>query len=255
MTMISDIPSRMLPAKATSLFFASPDTVATVYTRKPKTGTCFTYAKPVFFPKRVQYSFYRSLTGSGFDVVICPMLGRTRRTTRLDVGLAIAFTGVAFVGWSVVAGISRWLMQNMMSTSAGKSDTLPYATKVIKIFFVETGIVIDFVGLAWLILTLALIYFANRQRIGISWAWMSAMLQAIVGGGGALLVSWAVYKPHIIVEKAEPGPLARLSMISLPIVITIAVVIWAVFVVKMLSERNRTIRRGPSLTDGLRTNR
>jgi hypothetical protein len=173
----------------------------------------------------------------------------------LDVGLAIAFTGVSFVGWAVVSGISRFMMQNMMLTSAAKGDALPDVTRILKVFFVETGFVIDLVGLAWLIATLVLIYLANRQRIGISWAWLSAMLQAIVGGGGALLVSWAVYAPHLITEEAEHGTLAKLSIITLPIVIAIAVAIWAVFVAKMLAERNRTIRRGPSLSDGLRSNR
>ena len=35
------------------------------------------------------------------------MLGRLRRTTRLDVGLALAFSGMAYLGWALVAGISR----------------------------------------------------------------------------------------------------------------------------------------------------
>ncbi len=182
------------------------------------------------------------------------MLGRMKRTTRLDVGLAIGFTGASFVGWAMVAGISRLMMKNMMRTSGG-GEQLPQVTRVLKIFFVETGFVIDIVGLLWMAVGLALIYFANRQRLSISWAWASAMVQTIVAGGGALLVSWAVYEPHMIRGEVKEGPLARLSTVTLPIVIALAVLIWVIFVVKMLKERRRTIRRGPSLSDGLRTNR
>lgn len=83
------------------------------------------------------------------------MLGRTRRTTRLDVGLAIAFTGISFIGWATVSGISRIMMRNMMRTSTGGEEPV---TRVVKIFFVETGFVIDIVGLLWLAMGLVLIF-------------------------------------------------------------------------------------------------
>jgi len=177
-----------------------------------------------------------------------------KRTTRTDVGLAIAFTGISFVGWAIVAGISRLMMKNMMRASVN-GEQLPQVTRIMKVFFVETGFVIDIVGLLWLTVGLVLIYFANRQIIGISWAWISAFTQTIVAGAGALLVSWAVYAPHMFEKEVSNGTFTKLSMISLTVVIILAVVIWLMFVVKMLKERNRTIRRGPSLSDGLRTNR
>lgn len=132
---------------------------------------------------------------------------------------------------------------------------MPQVTRVFKVFFVETGFVIDIVGLIWLAVGLVLIFLANRQRISISWAWISSFVQTIIAGAGALLVSWAVYAPHIFEEKQTDGVLTQLSMVSLPIVISLAVLIWLCFVVQMLRERKRTIRRGPSLNDGLRTNR
>ena len=93
------------------------------------------------------------------------MLGQKRRTSRLDVGLAIAFAGIAFLVWALLAGVSRLMLQ---LTAAGQTDTLPAVTQNVKIFFVDTGFVIDLVGLAWMALSLVLIFFANWQKISIS---------------------------------------------------------------------------------------
>ena len=43
------------------------------------------------------------------------MLGQSRRTTRLDVGLALAFSGIAYLVWALVAGISRRTVQDLFN--------------------------------------------------------------------------------------------------------------------------------------------
>lgn len=186
------------------------------------------------------------------------MLGRLRRTTRVDVGLALAFSGAAYLVWSLVAGVSRQLMQEMIQ-NIGHTVRLEKTTALIKVFFVEGGFVIDLVGLAWLVGCLILILLASRQRISVSWAWMCAICQSLVAALGGALVAWAVQRPYVTVlsGNATDHPLtatAQISMVSLPIVITVALLIWVTFVVWLLVERARLNRRGPSLTDGLRTN-
>ncbi len=183
------------------------------------------------------------------------MHGKIRRTTRLDVGLAIALAGIAFTVWAVVAGVSRLMLQNMLLTTAGQADSLPTLTMNIKLFFVDTGFIIDLVGLGWMAISLMLIFFANWQKISISWAWLSAILQTIVTALGGVLVSSALYAPQIITGQADRSVMGKISQISLPIVIAVAVVIWGLFVYWMLKRRASLRYLGPNPTDGLRTNR
>jgi len=185
------------------------------------------------------------------------MLGRTRRTSRLDVGLAIVFAGLAYLVWSLIAGGSRELVQTFIASAAEFQMTLPTITRAVKIFFVDAGFVIDLVGLAWLIASMALVLVASRQKISISWAWVCAVCQAFVAGLGAVLVGTAVYAPHAMTARGEdvdPSIFERVSQISLPVIVSLAVVIWLTFVVWLLVERSRWSRRGPTLRDGLRTN-
>ncbi|MBN1555867.1 MAG: hypothetical protein JXA11_14080 [Phycisphaerae bacterium] len=184
------------------------------------------------------------------------MLVRKRRTTRLDVGLALAFTGLAFIVWAFVAGMSRTMMKNLISDSAVSAMNLPTLSKVVKVFFVDTGFVIDLVGLGWMVLALVLIFLAGRQRISISWAWTAAILQSLIAALGAVLVGVACYEPyHKLMTTSPAGALETISLISLPVVIGMAVVFWVMFLIAMLIDRARLERRGPTLSDGRRTNR
>lgn len=191
------------------------------------------------------------------------MLGRFKRTTRLDVGLALSFTGVAYLVWALVAGISRAMMFKMIQDTSRTGTTigdlasqgthLPELTKCIKLFFVDTGFVIDIVGLAWMLVGLLLVVLANRQKISISWAWLSNALQAIVATVGAMLVAVAVFAPYgFDISFDNTRTLETLSQISLPVVMGFALLIW-IFVIWLLITR--AARRGPSLNDGMRTNR
>ena len=183
------------------------------------------------------------------------MLGRLRRTTRLDVGLAIGFVGIAFLVWAFVAGISRAVVQEMIrSTMAMRAEELPNLTRVVKIFYVDAGFLIDLVGLAWLIGSLVLVALSSRQKLRISWAWVSAISQVCVAAVGATLVGWAAYKPYILDTRLEGTAWEQVSTISLPVITVVAILIWVTFLVWLLVERARYRSRGPTLSDGLRTN-
>ncbi len=183
------------------------------------------------------------------------MLGRLRRTTRVDVGLAISFAGVAYLVWALVAGASRELVKEVIKTGWTRDLVLPGFTTAIKIFFVDAGIGIDIVGLVWLAASLVLVLLGSRQRVSISWAWLSAICQSIVAAVGAVTVAWAAYLPHVVhIDAPDPTAWQQLMGLSLPVMMAIAVVVWVTFLVWMLVERARLDRHVPTLGDGLRTN-
>jgi len=183
------------------------------------------------------------------------MLGRLRRTTRVDVGLALAFAGIAYLVWALVAGITRSVVQEMIRSTAVLHKDLPSFTRGVKIFFVDSGIAIDLVGLAWLAASLLLVTYSSRQRMSISWAWASAITQTFVAAMGAVLVGWAAYQPYILpINPAGENLLEKVSALSLPVTLAVALVVWVTFLVWLLVERARLNRHGPTLRDGLRTN-
>ncbi len=187
------------------------------------------------------------------------MLGRLRRTTRKDVGLAIAFAGLSYLVWALVAGGSRTLVQTFIDSARNLEMDLPSLTRAVKVFFVDAGFLIDLVGLGWLVVSLALVMLSSRQKIGISWAWVSAICQSFIAALGAVLVGGAVYAPHAVATVAgavdeDPTLFERVSEISLPVMILVAILIWTAFLVWLLVDRARFNRRGPTLRDGLRTN-
>ena len=157
------------------------------------------------------------------------MLGRLKRTTRLDVGLALPFTGVAYLVWSLVAGTSREMVSQMITATSTVEAMhhLPKFTKAINLFFVDMGFVIDLAGLTLLVGSLLLVVYAARQKISISWAWMCAAAQASVAALGGVMVGWAMHLPYTRLgngaDDANVSNLAKLSEISLPIVLTIAI--------------------------------
>lgn len=186
------------------------------------------------------------------------MLGRLRRTTRLDAGLAIAFAGLSYLVWALIAGGSRQLVQHFIEYADANQMSLPAFTRAVKVFFVDAGFVIDLVGLSWLVASMVLVLLGSQQKISISWAWVSAICQSFVAGLGAVLVGGAVYAPHVLPldHTASRTILARVSEISLPVLVPIAIVIWTTFLVWLLVARARLNRHGhgPSLRDGLRSN-
>jgi len=182
------------------------------------------------------------------------MLGLVRRNTRLDIGLVLSFGGTAYLVWALVAGVSRAVVQEMIRST--DANQLPALSHAVRVFFVDIGFVIDVVGLSWLALSMVLVVLASRQRIRAAWAWISAIGQSSVAALGAVLVSWATYQPHMLPpEQASAGTSLgeQVSAVSLPLVVVLAVLLWVTVLFWLLVERARLNRRGPTLSDGLRT--
>ena len=186
------------------------------------------------------------------------MLGRTRRTSRLDVSLALAFTGIAYLVWAMVAWTARSLIRDMIQVTRSLDTEVPGVTGGGKVFFVDAGVVIDLVGLAWLSVSLLLVVFAGRQKFSISWAWVSAICQSFVAAWGAVLVAWAAFLPFGPKVSSSPAfestTMAKVSGLSLPVVLGVAVVIWSALLFWLIFERSRFFNRGPTVRDSLRTN-
>ena len=186
------------------------------------------------------------------------MLGRARRTSRLDVSLALAFTGIAYLVWALAAGTARNLIQDMIQVTNSMGEEVPSITSNVKVVFVDAGVAIDLVGLAWLAVSLLLVVFAGRQKFSISWAWVSAICQSFVAAWGAILVAWAAFLPFgPKVPEApalESSTMAKVSGLSLPVVLVVAMVVWGSLLLWLLFERSRFFNRGPTVRDSLRTN-
>jgi len=183
------------------------------------------------------------------------MLGRTRRTTRLDVGLALSMVGVAYLVWAFVAGVTRQLVADSIGYSSVFDAAWPWSTRAVRVLFVEAGAALDVVGLVWLVGSLVLVLYSSRQRLSASWAWLSGICQTIVAALGGVWVAWAVHLPYRpATAQADNSPWAQLSGLSLPVLLGLAILIWVVFLVLLLVDRARLSRHGPSLRDGLRTN-
>ncbi len=181
------------------------------------------------------------------------MLGRLRRTTRLDVGLALTFAGVAYLVWVLVAGAARGIVGNLIGFSGIHDVSYPVATRAARIVFVDAGVVVDLVGLLWLLTSLLVLLYSSRQRCSISWVWLSAVLQTIVAALGGIGVAWAAQLPYNVVPE-EATTWETVSGISLPVLAAVAILAWVLFLVILLVERARLNRHGPTLRDGLRSN-
>lgn len=190
------------------------------------------------------------------------MLGRLRRTTRLDVSLALALSGTSYLVWALVAGISRSSVQQVFENihRAGCTwEGLSPSSAWVKTMFVDAGIAIDVVGLAWLAVSLLLIVFSSRQYFSISWAWVSVICQSFTAGLGAVLVGWAGQQPYeLLITPTQAAPpqttWAQVSGFSLLVTLVLAVVVWVAFLAWLLIDRARWTRSGPSLRDGMRSN-
>jgi hypothetical protein len=175
--------------------------------------------------------------------------------------LALAFSGVSYLVWALVAGTSREMVRDMKHAAEVSPllKEIPRFSNGVKIFFADMGIIIDVVGLVWMIASLFLVVYAGRQKLSISWAWLSAILQAFVAAIGGVLVGWAMNLPYQRLADSGASPekvskMVKLSELSLPIVLTVAILIWVTFLVWLLVERARFRSRGPSLRDGLKSN-
>ena len=185
------------------------------------------------------------------------MLGRLRRTTRLDVSLALAFSGLSYLVWVLVAGTARDMVRDLIPAIGKLHIAVPPFTNVVKIFFVDMGFVIDIVGLVWMVVSLLLVVYSGRQKLSISWAWLSAVLQSFIAALGGVMVGRAMSLPYgSMVGTTRPSDtdLAKLSEVSLWVILTVAILIWVTCLVWLMIERAHFKSRGPTLRDGMRSN-
>jgi hypothetical protein len=188
------------------------------------------------------------------------MLGRTRRTTRIDVGLSLVFAGLGYLVWALVAGSSRAMVQELMDAFARKGQAVSRVTEWVRYIFVDAGVAIDICGLVFLSGALVLVFLSSRQRLSISWAWAVSFLQVCIAGLGSVLVALDVHHQYNMLMPPPAGDVERtalqtVSRISLVVSLPIAIALWVTMLVYLLVERARWNRRqGPSLRDAMRTN-
>jgi len=188
------------------------------------------------------------------------MLGRLRRTTRTDVGLAISFAGIAYLVWVLALGVARHLVNEVSRTAWQQNtrlDALPTAGRWLCGAMLNAGPVFDLLGLLWLAVSLVLIVGASRQRWIISWSWVCAICQAMaaalasvfagVAASGALSARWPA--PPL---PAGPAPYPVTGWTSLSVMVALALVLWVTVLIWLLTEQAR-LSLGPSLRDGLKT--
>jgi len=183
------------------------------------------------------------------------MLGRVRRTTRADVGLALAFAGIAYLIWTAVMAAARHVVNGLAKTAhIDKTGfgSYPTATRWLCSSFIHGSAIWDLVGVLWLLITLVLIVGSSRQRWIISVPWVSAICQAMAA---ALIGVWAAVAAIVpfdyLITYTEP-PYPTAGWTGLCIALGAAAVMWVLALVWMLFERIR-LRRFPSLRDGQRT--
>ena len=179
------------------------------------------------------------------------MLGRVRRITRVDVGLAISFVGIAYLAWMMVMAGVRHLINNLIEAES------QFAIGGFLGAFATSTWLFDLVGLLWLIVGLILIIGASRQRWSISAPLVCAICQVILA---TILSVWAgncaeAYAIALAKGTAEltADVQERLTWVGLYIFFGIALVLWGAVLLWLLGERAR-LRHGPKPRDGLRTN-
>ncbi len=183
------------------------------------------------------------------------MLGRMRRTTRKDVGLSLTFTGLVFLTWSFVTFAAKYLFERLVLDSRlPTTETLSPFTLSVKRFFLDYGFVIDVTGLAWMLLSLTLVLMASRQKISISWSWLCSGLQILVASVGSIVVHWATAAAQAGVEIPQPTLTEKISSLSWPIVLAVAVLSWVFFLIRMMLDSGKFTRTQQTLNDSFRSN-
>ena len=186
------------------------------------------------------------------------MLGRLQRTTRTDVGLTLAFAGIAFLVWEAALAALRMLV-NQVAAAQHVSDSVGGPSAVSALPIIGRGLywsllyaapLWDALGLVLMAVALGLLAGASRQRWSVSWAWLAAVCQSIAA---ALLVVLGVVTlaPFGLWQGTVEGA-PTTGWTALPLAVALGLMIWVTCLVWLLLERAK-LRRGPSLQDGLRT--
>lgn len=181
------------------------------------------------------------------------MLGRVRRTTRADVGLALALAGTSYLVWALAMGSTRHLVNELSHVAHASSIRLPTVTRWLSNAFIQAAPVWDLVGVLWLLVSLVLIVGSSRQRWITSWPWLCSICQSMAATLVAVWAAVAGIAPFVAgASTPEPLPYPTIGWTSLSVALAVALLIWVTTLVWLLYERAR-LGRGPSLRDSLRT--
>lgn len=174
------------------------------------------------------------------------MLGRLRRTTRTDVGLALTMAGFVYLAWVLACYTAKICARDLANwRGEGDYDGLPSALTAL---FGRYAAVFDWLGPITLCLSLWLVVRASRQRRIISWSWLVISCQAIAA---ILIAAFAGGAMHIA-RPGRPMPDSSEAVDWSPAVVAIAVLIWVSTLVWLIFERVK-LTRGPGLGDGMKT--
>ncbi len=171
------------------------------------------------------------------------MLGRTRRTTRTDVSLALTLAGIVYLAWV-------WACWTAAAVATGMAEGPPAsgaAAAFVSVFGSWARHIFDILGPLWMLASLYLVIRASRQRRIISWSWL---LIACHGIAAILVATWAALS-QAAVASGENTVLPPSSDWS-PLVVTVAVLIWFGTLGWLIYERLR-LGRGPAIRDGAKT--
>lgn len=184
-----------------------------------------------------------SFDGYGFNG---RMLGRLRRTTRTDVGLALTMAGFVYLAWVLACYVAKTCARGLAAAYEGASPGGLRAA--VATLFGRYAAVFDLLGPVTLCLSLWLVIRASRQRRIISWSWLVISCQAIA----AILVAVAAAGATAM-AFAERAALTGLPPADWsPVIVAIAVLVWVSTLVWLIFERIK-LGRGPTLGDGTRT--
>lgn len=173
------------------------------------------------------------------------MLGRTRRTTRTDVSLALTMAGFVYLAWVFACWTAAAAATGLMKEPDATLTSL--ATGFVNTFGSWGRHVFDIVGPLWMLGSLYLVIRASRQHRIISWSWLLISCQGIAA---ILIAAWATLSHAGMYSPQSPTlpPAAN----WLPTVVTIAVLIWFGTLGWLIFERLR-LGRGPAIRDGAKT--
>ena len=166
----------------------------------------------------------------------------------------MSFTGIAYLVWVLVVGVTRHLVNELSAVGAVHEFLkLPVATRWLWNAFIHAAPVFDLAGLLWLLLSLVLIIGAGRQRWSISCPWVCAICQAMTATVLSVWAGLSAHMPYDMPVKHVPGtPYPTTGWTSLCVTLALAMVIWVLSLIWLLSERAHLLR-GPKLRDGMRT--
>jgi threonine/homoserine/homoserine lactone efflux protein len=171
------------------------------------------------------------------------MLGRTRRTTRTDVALALVMAGFVYLAWVLAC----WAAKEAAVGLGTDRNIRGWTFAFVAVFDSWARHIFDILGPLWMLASLYLVIRASRQHRIISWSWLLSTCQAIIA---ILIAAWAA-SAHLSTYTRGGGLFARAAD-WFPAVLTIAVLIWFGTLAWLIYHHFYS-RRPQAISDGAKT--